>query len=197
MTKLSNLKPAPGSTKRRKRRGIGSSSGHGGTSTRGSKGQNARSGGGVPTWFEGGQMPLIRRIPKRGFVNIFRVENQVLNVRDLGRFDAGSTVDLDALVKAGLARTKGGPVKLLATGEIDRALTVKVDVASTAAKQKVEAAGGRIEVVTTFTVPHKETKQRKAAAKAERVKAHAATVKSRGKGGGKGEGKSKKKGSGE
>lgn len=174
MTKLSNLKPAAGSTKRRKRRGIGSSSGHGGTSTRGAKGQNARSGGGVPTWFEGGQMPLIRRIPKRGFVNIFRVENQVVNIRDLARFDAGSIVDLDALVKAGLARTKGGPVKLLATGEIDRALTVKVDVASTSAKQKIEAAGGSVEVVRTFTVPRKVSKAQKAAAAAEREKARAA-----------------------
>jgi len=187
MTKLSNLKPAKGSTKKRKRVGIGSGSGHGGTSTRGSKGQNARSGGGVPVWFEGGQIPYFRRIPKRGFVNLFRVENQVINVSDLARFDAGSTVDLDALVKAGLARTKDGPVKLLAGGEIDRAVTVKVDMASTAAKQKIEAAGGTVEVVKGFTVPRKVQKAEKAAKAAEKAKAKS---KSKGaKGGGKTKGK--------
>jgi large subunit ribosomal protein L15 len=146
MTKLSDLKPAKGSTKGRKRVGIGSSSGHGGTSGRGHKGQNARSGGGVPTWFEGGQMPLIRRIPKRGFVNHFRVQFQVVNVRDLARFDAGTSVDRDTLVGAGMIRANGGPVKLLASGEIDRALTITVDKASEAAKQKIEAAGGSLAV---------------------------------------------------
>jgi large subunit ribosomal protein L15 len=174
MTKLSNLKPAPGSTKNRKRRGIGSSSGHGGTSTKGHKGQNARTGGGVPTWYEGGQMPLIRRIPKRGFVNIHRVANQVVNIKDLARFQKGATVDLDALVKAGLVRANGGPIKLLATGDIDRAITLKVDVVSEAAQKKIEAAGGTVESVKGVTVPHKVTKQRKAAIKAARAEKAAA-----------------------
>ncbi len=144
MTKLSDLHPAKGAVKRRKRRGIGPSSGHGGTSGRGHKGQNARSGGGTPPYFEGGQIPLIRRLPKRGFTNIFKVPNQVVNVRDLARFEAGSTVDFDALVKAGFVHVSRGPVKLLAKGELDRALTVKVDGASEAARQKVEAAGGSV-----------------------------------------------------
>ncbi len=147
MTKLSNLKPAKGSTHRRKRVGIGPSSGHGGTSGRGHKGQNSRSGGGVPTWFEGGQMPLIRRIPKRGFINHFRTEYQVVNLRDLTRFEAGTTVDRDALVGAGLVRARGGPVKVLASGELGHALTVKVDAASGQARTKIEAAGGTLEVV--------------------------------------------------
>lgn len=146
MTKLSDLKPAKGSTQRRKRVGIGSSSGHGGTSGRGTKGQNSRSGGGVPTWFEGGQMPLIRRIPKRGFFNHFRVEYQVVNLRDLARFDDGDTVDREALVAAGMVRKNGGPVKVLASGELEKKLTIKVDKASEAAKQKIEAAGGSLEV---------------------------------------------------
>jgi len=146
MTKLSDLKPAKGSTKRRKRVGIGSSSGHGGTCGRGTKGQNARSGGGVPTWFEGGQMPLIRRIPKRGFTNHFRVQYQVVNLRDLAAFDDGATVDREALVEAGMVRKNGGPVKVLASGELEKKLTIKVDKASEAAKQKIEAAGGSLEV---------------------------------------------------
>ena len=147
MSKLSDLKPAKGATRRRKRLGIGSSSGHGGTCCRGHKGQNSRSGGGVPSWFEGGQMPLIRRIPKRGFTNPTRVQNQVVNVQDLVRFDAGSTIDLAALVEAGLVRRRGGPVKLLAKGTLDHAVTVKVNKASEAARQKVQAAGGTVEVV--------------------------------------------------
>jgi large subunit ribosomal protein L15 len=146
MTKLSNLKPAKGATKRRKRLGTGSSSGHGGTCGRGTKGQLARSGGKVPAYFEGGQMPLVRRLPKRGFTNIFRLENQIVNVRDLNRFEAGSTVDFDALAAAGLVRMRSGPVKLLGEGTLDRALTVKVDAASGSARQKVEAAGGTVEV---------------------------------------------------
>ncbi len=147
MTKLSNLRPAKGAVKRRKRLGVGSSSGKGGTCGKGHKGQNSRSGGGVPTWFEGGQIPMIRTMPKRGFTNIFRVPNQIINVRDLLRFEAGSTVDLVVLVKAGLAHAKGGPVKLLAKGELDRALTLKIDAASEAARKKVEAAGGTVELV--------------------------------------------------
>ena len=146
MTKLSNLKPAPGSTRKRKRVGIGSSSGHGGTSGRGHKGQNSRSGGGVPTWFEGGQTPLIRRLPKRGFTNIWRVPNQIINVRDLARFEAGTIVDREVLLEARLVRKNRGRVKLLAQGELSHAVTVKVDAASDAARKKVEAAGGTVEV---------------------------------------------------
>jgi len=144
MTKLSNLKPARGATHRRKRYGIGASSGHGGTSGRGSKGQKARNK--VAPYFEGGQTPIIRRIPKRGFVNLFRVENQVVNLRDLNRFKAGTVVDIDALVQAGLVRSKGGPVKLLAKGALDRALTVRVDAASSSAQERVKAAGGAVEL---------------------------------------------------
>lgn len=146
MTKLSNLGPAKGSVRSRKRLGIGSSSGHGGTCCRGTKGQNARSGGGVPPWFEGGQLPYFRRIPKRGFVPPFRVEKQVVNLRALAAFAAGSTVDRTALVEAGLVRKNGGPVKILGSGEIDRSLTVKVDLVSASARQKIEAAGGTVEV---------------------------------------------------
>jgi large subunit ribosomal protein L15 len=144
MTKLSNLRPARGATHRRKRYGIGASSGHGGTSGRGSKGQKARNK--VAAYFEGGQTPLIRRIPKRGFVNLFRVEKQVVNLRDLKRFASGTVVDFDALVQAGLVRARGGPVKLLAKGELDRALTVRVHAASESACERVKAAGGSVEL---------------------------------------------------
>jgi len=145
--KLNELKPPRGAVKRRKRRGIGTGSGHGGTSTRGNKGQYSRSGGKIPAWFEGGQMPLQRRLPKRGFFNLFRQAYQVVNVGDLARFAAGTEVTPDVLVGAGLMRSRGLPVKLLADGALDHALTVRVHAASRAAQEKVGASGGQVEIL--------------------------------------------------
>jgi large subunit ribosomal protein L15 len=146
MLNLSNLSPKPGSRKNRKRVGRGPGSGHGKTATRGHKGYKSRSGSSVPAGFEGGQMPLHRRLPKRGFNNLFRKEYAIVKVGDLNRFEAGATVDREALVAGGLVGKKAAAVKLLADGELDRALTVKVDKASAAAVGKVEAAGGKVEV---------------------------------------------------
>lgn len=144
---LGNLHAPEGASKNRKRLGRGSGSGHGKTSGRGHKGQRARSGGRGKTGFEGGQMPLQRRVPKRGFTNIFRKEYAIINLSDLERFDKGSTVDVSALVEAGLVNKIGAGVKLLADGDIKKALIIKVQKSSQAAREKVEAAGGRIEVV--------------------------------------------------
>nr|WP_297056205.1 50S ribosomal protein L15 [Thermosulfurimonas sp.] len=145
---LANLRPFAGSKHREKRVGRGPGSGHGKTSCRGQKGQRARSGGGVPPWFEGGQMPLIRRLPKRGFKNPFRVEYAVVNVRDLARrFSAGEVVDVEALKRVGLVKGRGVRVKLLGDGEIDFALTVRVHAVSKSAKEKIEKAGGRVEII--------------------------------------------------
>lgn len=144
---LSELRAPEGASKNRKRLGRGTGSGHGKTSGRGHKGQRARSGGRGKTGFEGGQMPLQRRLPKRGFTNIFRKEISIVNLGDLEVFDSGSTVDVAALVKAGLVKKIGDGVKLLADGDIKKPLIIKVHRSSQAAKEKIEAAGGRIEVV--------------------------------------------------
>jgi large subunit ribosomal protein L15 len=144
---LGELRAPEGASKNRKRLGRGSGSGHGKTSGRGHKGQRARSGGRGKTGFEGGQMPLQRRLPKRGFTNIFRKEYAIVNLSDLDRFDKGSTVDITVLVAAGLINKIGAGVKLLADGDIKKSLTIKVHKFSQSAKAKVEAAGGRIEVV--------------------------------------------------
>ncbi|MEK7713143.1 MAG: 50S ribosomal protein L15 [Deltaproteobacteria bacterium] len=144
---LGELRAPEGASKNRKRLGRGSGSGHGKTSGRGHKGQRARSGGRGKTGFEGGQMPLQRRVPKRGFTNIFRKEYAIVNLSDLDRFEKGSTVDLALLVAAGLVNKIGAGVKLLADGDIKKSLTIKVHKFSQSAKAKVEAAGGRIEVV--------------------------------------------------
>ncbi|MEK6726938.1 MAG: 50S ribosomal protein L15 [Deltaproteobacteria bacterium] len=144
---LGELRAPEGASKNRKRLGRGSGSGHGKTSGRGHKGQRARSGGRGKTGFEGGQMPLQRRLPKRGFTNIFRKEYAIVNLSDLDRFDKGSTVDVALLVAAGLVNKIGAGVKLLADGDIKKSLTIKVHKFSQSAKAKVEAAGGRIEVV--------------------------------------------------
>ena len=149
--RIEDLRPAPGSTKKRKRVGRGPGSGHGKTSTKGQKGQRSRSGGGTRPGFEGGQMPLYRRLPKRGFLPYGgKTEYAVVNVKDLvARFAAGSVVDPDGLVEAGLIkRGERGAVKVLGDGEVGHALTVKAHRVSEAAKQKVEAAGGRIEVLS-------------------------------------------------
>ncbi|MBI4798812.1 MAG: 50S ribosomal protein L15 [Desulfarculus sp.] len=144
--KLNELQPAPGSRKSRKRIGRGQASGQGGTAGKGHKGQNARSGGGVRPGFEGGQMPMQRRLPKRGFHNKFGLKIAEVNLRDLDRFEAGSVVDAQSLAEAGLIKGSFDAIKLLGQGELSKALTVKVDRASAGAKAKVEAAGGAVEL---------------------------------------------------
>lgn len=145
--KLTDLRPAKGAKSARKRVGRGEGSGLGKTSGRGSKGLKARSGGGTKPGYEGGQMPLQRRLPKRGFVNVFREETAIVNVKELNRFEAGSVVDAEALRREGLVKGDcPGGVKLLGNGEVNRKLTVKVDRASKSAVEKVVAAGGTVEV---------------------------------------------------
>lgn len=146
--KQNELSPAPGSKKNRKRVGRGNGSGHGTYSGRGLKGQKARAGGKMRPGFEGGQLPLIKRLPKkRGFFNRFRVEYDVVNLGLLNKFDSGSEVTIDSLRSAGLVHSLTKPVKVLGTGEVDRPLTVKVNKYSASAKEKIEAAGGKIEEV--------------------------------------------------
>lgn len=144
--KLSELRPAEGAKTQRKRVGRGQGSGLGQTSGKGHKGLKARSGPGLRPGYEGGQMPMQRRLPKRGFTNIFRKEWSVINVKDLNRFPADSVVDADALRAEGLVKRASAGIKLLGDGEVDRKLTVKVDRASKAAVGKVRAAGGTVEV---------------------------------------------------
>jgi large subunit ribosomal protein L15 len=144
---LSNLKPAKGSQKARKRVGRGPGSGHGKTSCRGHKGQNSRSGGGAPLGFEGGQMPLTRRLPKRGFTNIFKKRYALINITDLANFDKDSIVDEVTLVEKGLVGKVYDGIKLLGNGEIDKPITLKVHKWSKAAMDKIVAAGGKIEGV--------------------------------------------------
>ena len=145
--KLHELKPAEGSTKNRKRVGRGVASGWGKTAGRGNKGHNARSGGGVRPGFEGGQMPLHRRLPKRGFTNVFKKVMAVVNVSDLSRFESGTVVDEAALVRIGLVKGRKDGIKLLGQGEIDIALTVQINAISRSARAKIEAAGGTVEVI--------------------------------------------------
>lgn len=144
--KLHELQPAKGSTHAPKRLGRGIGSGTGKTAGKGHKGQKARSGGGVRPGFEGGQIPLARRMPKRGFTNIFKKEFTVLNVRDLERFEAGEEVTIESLYQKGLIKAVKDGVKILGTGELTKALTVKVDKVSQAAAEKIVAAGGKVEV---------------------------------------------------
>ena len=145
--KLNELSPAPGSRRPRKRLGQGVGSGWGCTAGRGSKGHNSRSGGGVRPGFEGGQMPIHRRLPKRGFTNIFQKKIAIVNIRNLSRFESGATVDEAALVQARLIKGKRDGVKLLAWGEINQPLNIKLNAVSNGARQKIEAAGGSVEVV--------------------------------------------------
>lgn len=140
---LSELKWPSGARKRRRRIGRGVGSGRGKTSGKGQKGQRMRSGQSLTPGFEGGQMPLIRRLPKRGFHNKFRTSYNVVNVGQLSRLQEGKTIKADTLRRAGIV-SRRGPIKLLAKGEIDRALVVEVDRASRAAREKVERAGGRV-----------------------------------------------------
>ena len=144
---LNELSPAPGSVKETKRKGRGAGSGNGKTAGRGHKGQKARSGGGVRIGFEGGQMPLARRLPKRGFNNIFAKPLEAVNVSALEKFENGAVVDAAALLEAGvLSKCKYG-VKILGNGELTKKLTVKASAFSEGAKAKIEAAGGKTEVV--------------------------------------------------
>ena len=145
--KLHELSPPANSRKSGNRLGRGVGSGWGKTAGRGNKGYNSRSGGGVRPGYEGGQMPIQRRLPKRGFTNIFRKNIVVINIRDLKRFDKGSVVDEAALVQAGLVSGKRDGIKLLGHGEIDYALDIKISKISKNAREKVEAAGGKVEVI--------------------------------------------------
>jgi large subunit ribosomal protein L15 len=148
--KLDELRPAPGATKRRKRIGRGPGSGHGKTSGKGHKGQRARSGGGKGGGFEGGQMPLYRRLPKRGFVpHGGRTGYAVVNLKSLGGFAAGSVVDPESLLQAGLIKGRDrSAVKILGEGDVSHALTIKAHAVSGSARQKIEAKGGRVEVLS-------------------------------------------------
>lgn len=147
---LHDLHPAPGAKKGRKRIGRGPGSGTGKTAGRGHKGQKSRSGYSRRYGFEGGQMPLVRRIPKRGFYNVFRVEYQVVNLRDLERvFADGDTVSVETLIEKGLTRRGKKPVKVLGDGELKKKLTVQAHKFSAAAKEGIEKAGGSCEVVTS------------------------------------------------
>lgn len=145
--KLHELRAVPGSTKERKRRGRGHATGQGTTGGRGMNGQKSRSGGGVRLGFEGGQMPLYRRIPKRGFTNRNTKEIVAINVSALECFDNGATVDVNALVEAGIIKNPRDGVKILGNGELTKKLDVKVDAFSASAKEKIEALGGTAEVM--------------------------------------------------
>lgn len=145
--KLHELSPAPGSTKKAFRKGRGPASGNGKTAGKGHKGQNARSGGGVRPGFEGGQMPLQRRLPKRGFNNIFAKEYVTLNVQDLNRFEDGAVVDANSLKEIGLIKKTLDGIKILGKGELTRKLTVNASAFSESAKEKIEKAGGKAEVI--------------------------------------------------
>jgi len=143
MLTLANLSPKEGSTKNRKRLGRGPGTGHGKTAGRGHKGFKSRSGSGIKPGFEGGQMPLQRRLPKRGFTNIFKKEYTLVSLSQLDSLDSQDVISVEALIAAGFAR-KGERVKVLANGEVTKAIKIKVDKISVSAKAKIEAAGGEV-----------------------------------------------------
>jgi len=145
--KLHEIKPAPGSTKRRKVVGRGRGSGRGTTAGRGGKGQTARTGSSIPAWFEGGQMPLIRRLPKRGFTNIFKKNYAIINIEILDRFESGQEITPALLVSQGLIRSRNDGVKVLGTGALAKTLTVHAHKFSQSAAAKIEAAGGKVQVI--------------------------------------------------
>lgn len=148
MDELSRLKSPAGAKRTPKRVGRGNASGWGKTCGRGHKGLKSRSGGSPPPGYEGGQMPLIRRLPKRGFNSKFRKEYTLISLRDLGRFEAGSVVDLKAMVQSGLVRSvRNAGIKIVANGEIGIPLTVQADRFTKAAREKIEAAGGKVEEI--------------------------------------------------
>ncbi len=145
---LDRLSPPEGAVKKKKRLGRGRASGLGKTSGRGHKGQRSRAGSGVKPGFEGGQMPLQRRLPKRGFTNIFRVENQSINIGVIAElFKSGDTIDRAILIERGMVKSRKGPVKVLGTGDISIPLTIKANAFSASAISKIEAAGGKAEVI--------------------------------------------------
>ena len=145
--KINDLSPLKGTRKQKKRVGRGPGSGHGKTSCRGHKGQKSRSGGSIAPGFEGGQMPLHRRLPKRGFTNIFKKEYALINIRDLNKFDPNSALDIDSLRHAGLVKGVKDRIKLLGEGEISYPLVIRVHKVSKTAREKIEAAGGKVEVI--------------------------------------------------
>ena len=144
--KLHELSPAPGSARDNYRKGRGPGSGNGKTAGKGHKGQNARSGGGVRPGFEGGQLPLYRKLPKRGFTNKFAVNYAIVNVEELNRYENGTTVDINTLLADRVVRKAYDGLKVLGNGELKKTLTVKAAVFSATAKEKIEAAGGKTEV---------------------------------------------------
>ena len=144
---LNNLKPALGSTKNRKRIGRGAGSGHGKTATKGHKGQKARSGGSIKAGFEGGQMPLQRRLPKRGFIPLDRIEYSIVNISQLDVFDAGTAIDGEALAMKGLIKNSCAAVKILGNGDVVKAFKVSATKFSQSAKDKIAAAGGSVEEI--------------------------------------------------
>lgn len=145
--KLHELKPAPGARKKPTRKGRGIGSGLGKTAGRGHKGQNSRTGGGVRPGFEGGQMPLQRRLPKRGFTNIFKKDIIAINIDDLNRFENGAVVTPELLIEAGVIKKIADGVKVLGNGELEKSLTVKAHAFSKSAAEKIAAAGGTVEVI--------------------------------------------------
>jgi large subunit ribosomal protein L15 len=145
--KLHELKPAEGSRKERKRLGRGIGSGQGKTAGKGHKGQNARSGGGVRLGFEGGQTPLFRRLPKRGFTNIHRKEFAIVNLDVLNRFEEGTEVTPELLIETGVVKNEKAGIKILAKGNVEKRLTVKAHKFSSTAKEAIEAVGGTTEVI--------------------------------------------------
>ncbi len=145
--KLHELRAPEGSSKNRKRRGRGTATGQGKTGGRGMNGQNSRSGGGVRPGFEGGQMPLYRRIPKRGFTNIWRKEYTILNIEDLNRFDANAEITPEFLKEQGVLKQVKDGIKILGKGELEKALTVKAHKFSKTAIEKIQSAGGKAEVI--------------------------------------------------
>ena len=147
MIDLSNLQAPAGSNKKRTRVGRGAGSGLVRTAGRGEKGQKSRAGGSVPVGFEGGQMPLARRIPKRGFTNIFRAKVVIVNVGDLNAFEANASITEQALLDAGIVKGVYNAIKLLGDGEVEKALNVKVHRVSASAREKIERAGGTVEVL--------------------------------------------------
>jgi large subunit ribosomal protein L15 len=151
MLTLTNLKPAPGARKRRKRVGCGEGSGHGKTSGRGHKGQKARSGGTIRLGFEGGQMPLLRKMPKRGFNNNrFKTKWAIVNVGDLENFDANTSIDETLLRHVKLVRGRVDGIKVLGDGELTKVINIKVDAISAGAREKIEKAGGKVELTGKF-----------------------------------------------
>ena len=147
MLQLNNLKPAPGGRKYRKRKGRGPGSGNGTTAGKGTKGQKARAGGGMGAWFEGGQMPIYRRVPKRGFTPRNRVENTILNLSDFDRLDATQEITVDYLRGLGIVKGSEPRVKILGHGDLTGAFNVRVHAVSASARQKIEEKGGSVELV--------------------------------------------------